>query len=100
MPVETKAWRCKFKGCIKYLLSKRPIVEHERLCLHNPDRRACRTCGNRSIEEYQNFDESFVDHWYCIKNDKFLINSTNLNRNCSEMNLTYNCPDWKSKNGN
>jgi len=44
MPVERKAWSCKWK-CGRYVvLSREAVARHEKNCYHNPATRSCVTC--------------------------------------------------------
>ena len=46
MPIKTTAYKCVFKCGHKVLTKKQSMAKHESICFKNPDRKACRTCGN------------------------------------------------------
>lgn len=46
MPNKITVWECKWPGCGYYMKTKRVVETHERTCFYNPERKACRTCGN------------------------------------------------------
>jgi len=50
MPIERKAWACKWKCGGKVSTNRKRMVSHEARCFRNPDRRACQTCSNHTTE--------------------------------------------------
>ena len=48
MPTKTTAWKCDHCGFVSRYRGN--TNRHERQCYHNPDIRACATCGNCSEE--------------------------------------------------
>lgn len=94
MPIEVKAYRCKFKGCKKYLLTKSFIVTHEDICHWNPEMQACATCGKRTKFEYDGENETYM-RWYCMNDGKYL--QAHAEENDNEMPLKTDCCCWVSE---
>lgn len=50
MPREVKAYACALGCGRRVLTSKKAMEAHEKICMNNPDRRACRTCQHDSTD--------------------------------------------------
>ena len=59
MPRKVTAYACKYKCGQKVVMSKQVMMQHEKTCKLNPDRRACATCKH----EYNDDDFGY----YCAE---------------------------------
>ena len=87
MPIEIKAYKCKFK-CGYVAIGKKWTIKHEVNCNRNPDKYGCVTCRNF----LKSLDSSEMPE--CEQDYMGTITSTNT---CG---LRYNCPKWENKQTN
>lgn len=81
MPEKVTAWSCSFK-CGERVKTKRiAMVGHESRCFHNPQRRACQSCGRFDREALTETPDLFPT---CEK-----VDSDDMPR--------FDCEFWKQK---
>lgn len=69
MPKEVKAFACSFGCGRKVLTSKKAMEAHEKTCAMNPERRACKTCNNRTTYHVATDNPGYVEIEYgCAAN--------------------------------
>lgn len=92
---QVKAYQCEF--CHRKVgMNKQHIKKHEFLCFHNPQRRACQTCGNFSTSRETVYDRHHggdpgssdyeVEVQWCGAKDKDIGKMFPRER--------YDCRDW------
>lgn len=91
MPIERKAYSCKFKCARNVILSRKAMAQHEDRCFSNPSTRSCKTCAN--FESY--FDSCGVP------NSGFRVTQCEANAMKYDGDdsaiLRTNCDDWKKQ---
>lgn len=97
MPRKITAYACDYKCGRKVCMSKKSMIEHEKICFCNPIRKACQTCkffkkesetiynpyhgGNPGSTDY----ESYFN--YCDADEDIDL----------EKGLRFNCSKWEGK---
>lgn len=50
MPIKVTAYSCQFKCGWRVQTKRYRMVAHEKICFHNPERRACQTCNHHVFD--------------------------------------------------
>jgi hypothetical protein len=89
MPVKIATFACKFR-CRYVNTKKRTVVEHERRCTSNPDRRGCKTC--------KHFDNGY-DPAYPMDDPSPFCDEDNLKpwTKTNPSGMRFNCPRWEAQ---
>ena len=88
MPVEVKAYRCKWKCGKRSTTNLKAMLRHEETCFSNPVRRACETCaynGGKCSED--DYTTTYID---CGNYD-------NASPMIDTHGIACDCPGWMLK---
>ena len=92
MPIERKAWACKWGCATKVLTSRIRMERHEDRCWQNPARMACASCANFVKERDGNgmdgtpYNETWTNV-FCLADENIIFGDDGKQ-------LRHDCPLW------
>jgi hypothetical protein len=92
MPIERKAWSCKWKCGRQVVLSRDAVARHERICYHNPATRSCVTCRHFNHDDW---DYDVFGSRYSHMRSAAVCTVNGITEHDLSWRLNSECGDWE-----